>query len=208
MVTTANKGLTEPANGDPNWDVPLNANFMTLDKALGGNTSLVVTGVLTTQTLALADYQNLILTFSGTLSANLIYQVPSGVGGTWLIYNNTSGAFTLTFRTAAAGTSVLIPTGTHMLAYSDGTNVYVSNDYDFRYNTGGGIFEGFNGSSWVPISGGATGGGFNQVFFQNDQVVTANYSIPSGKNAMSAGPVSVNSGIVVTIPSGSVWTIV
>lgn len=42
----------------------------------------------------------------------------------------------------------------------------------------------------------------------NNQTVTANYTIASGDNALSAGPVSVASGITVTISSGSVWTVV
>lgn len=42
----------------------------------------------------------------------------------------------------------------------------------------------------------------------NSATVTANYTIPSGSNAMSAGPVTVNSGVTVTISSGSVWTVV
>lgn len=42
----------------------------------------------------------------------------------------------------------------------------------------------------------------------NANSVTANYSLPSGYNGLSAGPVSVASGITVTIPSGSVWTVV
>jgi hypothetical protein len=42
----------------------------------------------------------------------------------------------------------------------------------------------------------------------NTNTVSVNYSIPSGSNAMSAGPVSVNSGISVTVPSGSVWTVI
>jgi len=41
----------------------------------------------------------------------------------------------------------------------------------------------------------------------NSATVSVNYSIPSGSNAISAGPVSVNSGIVVTVSSGSVWVI-
>jgi len=41
----------------------------------------------------------------------------------------------------------------------------------------------------------------------NSATVSANYSIPSGSNAISAGPVTVNSGIVVTVSSGSVWVI-
>jgi len=123
-MTTTNKSLSEPANGSLNWDTPLNANFGIIDSAFGGNVTKTVTGLTTTQTLAAADYQNLIIIFSGVLSANLIYQVPSGVGGQWLLINGTTGAFTLTFRTAAAGTTVVVPTGYNATAYSDGTNVY------------------------------------------------------------------------------------
>lgn len=64
------------------------------------------------------------------------------------------------------------------------------------------------GLVWQPATAGATGGGTDQVFYNNDQNVTTNYSIPSGKNSMSAGPVTINDGVTVTIPSGSVWTVV
>lgn len=57
-------------------------------------------------------------------------------------------------------------------------------------------------------SGGATGGGTDQVFFNNDQNVTTNYTIPTGKNSGTFGPVTVNSGAAVTVPTGSVWTVV
>jgi hypothetical protein len=57
-------------------------------------------------------------------------------------------------------------------------------------------------------SGGATGGGTNQIFFENGQTVTVSYSITAGKNAGTFGPVTINSGITVTVPTGSVWTVV
>ena len=60
----------------------------------------------------------------------------------------------------------------------------------------------------VSISGGAMGGGGNRVFFENDITVTNDYEITTGKNAMSAGPLTINSGVTITIPSGSDWTIV
>jgi hypothetical protein len=65
-----------------------------------------------------------------------------------------------------------------------------------------------SGLKWALAAAGATGGGSDQVFYNNDQNVTVNYSIPSGKNSMTAGPVTVNSGITVTIPTNSVWSIV
>ena len=78
----------------------------------------------------------------------------------------------------------------------------------FRFNTTSVKFEGYNGTAWGSVGGGATGGGNDAIFFENGQTVTANYTITAGNNAMTAGPVSINGGVVVTIPSGSVWTVV
>lgn len=60
----------------------------------------------------------------------------------------------------------------------------------------------------VSIGNGATGGGGDTIFVQNGQTVTTNYTIPVGINAMSTGPISINSGVTVTISSGSVWAII
>ena len=78
----------------------------------------------------------------------------------------------------------------------------------FRFNTDLGKFEGYSGSAWGSVGGGATGGGSDAVFHENDKVVTTNYTIGTNKNALTAGPITVNSGVTVTIPSGSAWTIV
>lgn len=53
-----------------------------------------------------------------------------------------------------------------------------------------------------------TGAGIDHVFFENGQTVNSNYSVTSGNNAVSAGPITIASGVVVTVPVGSVWTIV
>lgn len=63
-----------------------------------------------------------------------------------------------------------------------------------------------NGTSLTSV-GGATGGGSNAVFYENDQTITTNYTITSSKNAMSTGTITINSGVTVTIPSGSRWVI-
>jgi hypothetical protein len=57
------------------------------------------------------------------------------------------------------------------------------------------------------LGGGATGGGADQVFVENGQTVTADYTITTNYNAMSTGPISVDSGITVTVPSGSNWVV-
>lgn len=68
-----------------------------------------------------------------------------------------------------------------------------------------------DGTGWRTVGlsgGGAVGGGSDDIFYENGQTVNTNYTITSGKNAMSAGPITLGSGITVTIPSGSNWAIV
>jgi hypothetical protein len=77
-----------------------------------------------------------------------------------------------------------------------------------RYNSTNNLYEGYGASAWGSLGGGATGGGGNQVFFENDQTVTVDYTIPSTKNAMTAGPVTIDTGITVTVDTGSTWTVV
>jgi hypothetical protein len=77
-----------------------------------------------------------------------------------------------------------------------------------RFNTTTTSFEGFNGTAWGSIGGGAAGGGTDAIFYNNGQTVTTDYSIPSGQNAGTFGPITVNSGVTVTVPSGSTWSIV
>ena len=59
----------------------------------------------------------------------------------------------------------------------------------------------------VGFGGGATGAGGDKIFIENGQTVTTSYSIPSLSNAMSTGPITIDAGAVVTVPSGSVWVI-
>jgi hypothetical protein len=56
--------------------------------------------------------------------------------------------------------------------------------------------------------GGATGAGTDAIFWQNGQTVNTSYSIPVGINAGSFGPITIASGVIVTVPSGGIWTVV
>mgnify|MGYP007100071463 CR=1 FL=1 len=60
---------------------------------------------------------------------------------------------------------------------------------------------------WGTIGGGATGGGGDQVFVENGVTVTTNYTLTTNKNAMSVGPITVDSGVEVTIPAGQRWVV-
>ena len=76
-----------------------------------------------------------------------------------------------------------------------------------RYNSTTGKYEGYS-TNWGQLGGGATGGGADQVFIQNGQVVTTDYTITTNFNAGTFGPVTINGGITVTVPTGSTWTVV
>lgn len=106
-------------------------------------------------------------------------------------------------KTSATGSAVM-PSGT--TAQRNGS----PGAGNLRFNTTDTSFEGYDGSSWGAIGGGggATGGGSDQVFYENGQTVTTNYTLTSNTNAMSAGSITVNSGITVTVPTGSRWVIV
>lgn len=108
---TANKSFEEPGYNDyvNSWNTPINANFSIVDQALGGTTPLNVTGISGTVTLTSAQYRPIYIYVAGTLTANVTYQFPAGVGGMWVVTNATTGAFTLSFT---GGSSTLtIPQG-------------------------------------------------------------------------------------------------
>ena len=101
-------------------------------------------------------------------------------------------------QTGATG-SAEVPAGTE--AQRDGTP---SAGY-LRFNTDTDSFEGYDGTSWGNIGGGASAGG---AIYENSQSITADYTLTANTNGMSAGPITIDSSATVTIPSGSTWVIV
>ena len=63
-----------------------------------------------------------------------------------------------------------------------------------------------NGSG--TLSWGVAGGASQGIFWENDQTITSNYTITNGKNAGSFGPITIQSGVTVTVGSGETWTVV
>jgi hypothetical protein len=161
-----------------------------------------------------------------------VYIVKNSTGQTATI----SAATLANGTTPTGGTTVALPNGYTTMVYCDGTNIvdfgnlYASGNAIFngtgglripvgntaqqaggqgtiRYNTQLTRFEGNDGTDWGSLGGGATGGGSEEVFFLNDQSVTVSYSIPSAKNAMTTGPITIDNGVTVTVPSGSRWVV-
>jgi hypothetical protein len=101
-------------------------------------------------------------------------------------------------------------TGTGFMLIPKGTTAErpaVPVNGEIRYNTTTSQFEGYQGGAWGQLGGGATGGGGDEVFQENSLIVTTSYTLGTGKNAMSVGPIQVNSGAVVTVPSGQRWVV-
>jgi hypothetical protein len=76
-----------------------------------------------------------------------------------------------------------------------------------RYNTTEASFEGYAAGAWGSIGGGATGAGGDQVFYENELTVTTSYTLTTSRNAMSTGPITIDSGVTVTVPTGQRWVI-
>jgi len=78
----------------------------------------------------------------------------------------------------------------------------------FRYNSDQNRFEGYKNTGWGEIGGGAgaTGGGTDQVFVETGQTITENYTLTSGKNAMTVSP-TINTGKEVIVPTGATLVI-
>lgn len=72
----------------------------------------------------------------------------------------------------------------------------------------------FSVANTVPLTGGTFTGAITATalkastpFIENSNTVAADYTITTNYNAISAGPVTINSGVTVTIPNGSTWSI-
>ena len=163
---TTNKSIEKPANGDyvNTWSTPVNSDFDIIDASLGGTTTINATGASGTVTLSASQYRPPTIIITGTLTANVTYRVPSGIGGQWVVFNNTSGAFSITVDSGGGGTSVGVPQGQKVLVYSDGTNVALG--VTVTAATAGGS------SGQVQFnSGGALTGSTNLTFNGTDNVV-------------------------------------
>ncbi len=140
-----------------------------------------------------------------TLTVTAVTSGALAVGQTILGANVTAGTTITALVTGSGGN------GTYTVSSSQtvpSTTITASLRGDVRFNTTLSRYEGFNGTAWGSLGGGATGGGGDAVFVENSQTITTSYTISSGKSATSAGPITINTGVAVTIPTGSRWVIV
>ena len=116
---------------------------------------------------------------------------------------NTNAFIATKVAQSGANNSAKIPYGT--TAQRDGS----PDTGFFRYNVTTASAEIYDGSAWGEVGGGggASGAGGDAIFYENGQTITTSYTITTNTNAMSTGPLTVNSGVSVTVPSGSRWVV-
>ena len=123
---------------------------------------------------------------------------------------NVGSGKTLTVAGTATVSGTLNVTATDFIKVASGTTAQRPGSpatAQFRFNTSLTKFEGYNGTAWASVGGGATGAGSDTVFYENTKTVTGNYSITASNNAHSVGPITINSSVTVTIPTGSRWVV-
>lgn len=155
-------------------------------------------------------------TLTGTLTSTSAGSTTAGSSQLYLngatnnrIDFNTNGVAPPTFTTRSAGTKILYYpaiSGSQVdyAAGIDGSTLWNSipgtgSSFYFKW------YAGTTNAMQLTGDGNLSVGG---PFIENSNTITSNYTITSGKNAMSAGPITIANGVTVTIPDGSSWTIV
>ena len=209
VKTSAGTGVTVP-NGKTAMVYANSTNVvsaLSYVPALSIDTATINGGTITGITdLAVADggtgastfAANNLLVGNGSTTFNTIApgtaeNVLSSDGTSW---SSTSLSDKVVLKDSATG-SAYMPVGTTGQRTSPPTNGLL------RYNTTTSGFEGYAAGAW----GGVGGAQANGVIYENSLIVTENYTLSTGKNGFSVGPIQIDAGITVTVPSGQRWLV-
>lgn len=121
-------------------------------------------------------------------------------------FSNTTATPTITFNTGVLAPKTIVKGNDLPLVAGDvaGDGHWLELAYDATLDKI--ILQ--NPAKGIAPEAGAKGGGTDKIFWENDQTMTTNYSITNGKNAVVAGPLAIDTGVTLTVPTGSVLTIV
>ncbi len=142
-------------------------------------------------------------------AANSAYINVSAVGGIGTANLGLALAASPSFTGTATFAGNILMSGTGTLDLPVGTTTQrpgSPNNGMIRYNTTLTRYEGYSGSAWGSLGGGATGGGGDQWVVETDQTVTTSYELTANKHGMTVSP-TINSGVTLTVPSGAVLVI-
>jgi hypothetical protein len=214
--TSAFTGAVTVNNLTVNGNLGSDSEITLSNKLKVARTNFSGTGSITGTTLDItvatsgALYVGSLLTGTGVTDGTTISAFLTGTGGTGTYTVSTSQTVASTAITGTVNDAtleinstdaILVPVGTTTQRPSTGVEGYI------RYNSTLDQFEGYSDGAWGQLGAGATGGGSDNVFVENSLTVTTDYTITSGKSASSVGDLTINSGVTVTIPTGSRWVI-
>ena len=119
----------------------------------------------------------------------------------------TNGSGTLSFTTISGGGGG----GSTLTVQDEGSSLSTAAT-TLNFVGAGVTASGTGASKTITIAGGssgggATGGGSDQVFNENSTTITTSYTLSTGKSAMSVGPITINNGATVTVPSNARWVV-
>ena len=188
---------SDPTSASVNEKIKItNSNGELLLHLDGTQSGIGTVGITTTGTTFHVDRATGEITFV----TDAVFNGTVGIAGT-LTYEDVTNVDSLGIVTARTAVNVKNDTGVGVTINKTGINVVgVVTATSF-------IGDGANLSN-LPAGAPVGGASTNTVFFENDNSVDVNYTITSGKNAMAAGPIEIKSGVTVTVPSGSFFTIV
>ena len=195
------------------------------------STGAIVTGRMTSDTATIASLSyptsdgtaDQVLTTDG--AGTLSFQDASGGGNTYTLFEYTATSGQTTFSGADDNAATLAYTAGKIMVVMNGV---VLDPSDFTATNGTSVvlssgaaandlvniyaYAAFQVADTVPAS---TGGEFSAPIglagvpiYENAQTITVDYTISNGRNAMSAGPITVNTGVTVTVGTDETWTVV
>jgi hypothetical protein len=186
-----------------------------------GNT--IATGYGGTGLTSFTSGGALYATSTSALATGTLPVASGGTGAATLTANNVLlGNGTSALQVVAPGTTgnVLTSNGTTWTSTAPSSGITVTDDtstataiYPTLTSATSGSISGVSVTStkfkFVPSTGTMTSSNLeaSNGMIVNSNTVSANYSIPSGSSALAAGPITVASGVSVTVPSGSRWVI-
>jgi hypothetical protein len=173
MVTGENAGT---------WGDKTNTNLNLLQQAIAGYQDISIAGGAQTTALLMSDAtistaRNAVVKFSGTITGNQIVTIPDGIEKTYILYNGTTGAFTVQFKTVSGtGPTFATTDKGFKLVYSDGTNV---TDVPLGVPGGSNTQIQFNNS-------GSFGGSANLIWDGTNFIIDSEGALRLGDNTGSA----------------------
>ena len=169
-----------------------------------GNAGTVTNGVYTT-----GSYSNptWITALAGSKITGDISGNAGNVTGTVAVANGGTGATTLTGIVKGNGSSAFTAavSGTDYAPATSGTSILYGNGSGGFSNVTIGTGLSFSAGTLSATGGG--GGGVSSTILENDQTISANYTVTAAKNGISVGPVTINTGIAVTVGTGQRWLV-